>query len=337
MKAKWLVAVALVSLVALAVFDAALAQTKWKVVATTRPLPQFQLWVWLGEELDKRTNGQVKLEIVSLPEIGLTGFELVRVVRAGLVDIGDVLPTYVAGDVPIVEGVDLPRLFTDFETSVKAHIAFMPALKKHEDKVGGVVLGGYLWPHQVVFSRKPVRSPADLKGIKVRVYGTAQTEFARALGMEPVSIAFAETYTALERGTVDAGFTGTFSGCGAKWFEVTKYLVDVNHGPVTGTFVVSKRTWDRISPELKATLTKLGEEFRERGWEIGRRTTAEGVECNRAKGMEWIPTSPAIAAAVKDVVSKTVVPSWVKRGGPDAKVVFNQYLAPYSGCMTSSA
>lgn len=178
MKTKWLVALVLVSLVALAGFDLALAQTKWKVVATTRPLPQFQLWVWLGEELDKRTNGQVKLEIVSLPEIGLTGFELVRVVRAGLVDIGDVLPTYVAGDVPLVEGVDLPGLFKDFETSVKAHIAFMPALKKQEDKLGGVVLGAYLWPHQVVFSRKPVRSPADLKGIKVRVYGTAQTEFA---------------------------------------------------------------------------------------------------------------------------------------------------------------
>lgn len=47
--------------------------------------------------------------------------------------------------------------------------------------------------------------------------------------------------------------------------------------------------------------------------------------------MEWIPTSPAIAAAVKDVVSKTVVPSWVTRGGPDAKAVFNQYLAPHSG------
>ncbi|MGH7353083.1 MAG: TRAP transporter substrate-binding protein [Candidatus Rokuibacteriota bacterium] len=331
MRTRWLVAAALVSLVALAGFDQALAQQKWKGIATSRPLPQFQLWVWLGEELDKRTNGQIKLEVVSLPEVGLTGFELVRVVRAGLVDVGDVLPTYVAGDVPIVEGVDLPGLFKDFETSVKAHAAYMPALKKHEDKLGGVVLGAYLWPHQVIFSRKPVRSPADLKGLKVRVYGTAQTEFARALGMEPVSLAFAETYTALERGTVDAGFTGTYSGWGVKWFEVTKYLVDVAHGPVAGTFVVSKRTWDKLSPELRATLTKLGEEFTEKGWEVGRRTTAEGVDRNKEKGMEWIALSPAMAAAVKDAVSKTVVPSWVKRAGPDAKEVFNQYLAPHSG------
>jgi TRAP-type C4-dicarboxylate transport system substrate-binding protein len=331
MKLKALLTVVLAALVLLAGVDPAAAQTKWKGVATSRPLPQFALWTWLAEELQKRTQGKFTMEVVSLPEVGLTGFELVRVTRAGLVDVGDVLPTYVAGDVPIVEGVDLPGLFGDFETSVKAHVAYLEVLRKNQDKLGGVVLGAYLWPHQVIFSRKPVRSPADLKGLKVRVYGTAQTEFARALGMEPVSVAFAEVYTALERGAVDAGFTGTYSGCGVKWFEVTKFLVDVNHGPVAGTFVVSKRTWDRLAPDMHALLRKLGQEFSERGWEVGRRTTTDGVKCNTDKGMEWIPTTPQMAAAVKEAVSKTVVPSWVKRAGPDAKPAFNQYIAPHAG------
>lgn len=331
MRAKGLVVVALAALAVLTALDPALAQTKWKAVATSRPTPQFALWTWLAEELDKRTNGQVKMDVVSLPELGLTGFELVRVTRSGLVDIADVILAYVAGDVPAVEGVDLPGLFPDLDTSVKAHIAFMPAIKKHEDKLGGVVLGGYLWPGQYIFSRKPVRSPADLKGLKVRVYGTAQTEFANALGMEPVSIAFAETYTALERGTVDAAFTGTYPGFALKFYEVTKFLVDVNHGPVAGALVVSKRTWDKLTPELRALLTRLGEEFSERGWELGRRTTKEGLDKNREKGMEVIPITPAMAAVTKDVVTRVVIPSWVKRGGPDAKATFNQYIAPHSG------
>jgi TRAP-type C4-dicarboxylate transport system substrate-binding protein len=238
------------------------------------------------------------------------------------VDVSDIILTYVAGDVPVIEGVDLP---------VKAHVGFMPAIKKHEDKLGGIVLGGYMWPGQYIFSRKPVRSPADLKGLKIRVYGTAQTEFARALGMEPVSIAFAETYTALERGTVDAAFTGTYPGFALKFYEVTKYLVDVNHGPVGGVWVMSKRTWDRLTPEVRGVLTKLGEEFSGRGWEIGRRTTKEGLDKNREKGMEVIPITPAMAVTIKEVTTKVVIPSWVKRAGPDAKAIFNQYLAPHSG------
>jgi TRAP-type C4-dicarboxylate transport system substrate-binding protein len=331
MRSRSLLALALLSSVLLAGFHPAHAQQKWKAVATSRPTPQFELWTWLAAELDKRTGGQVKLDVVSLPEIGLTGFELVRVTRAGLVDVSDIILAYVAGDVPIIEGVDLPGLFPDMDTSVKAHVGFMPAIKKAEDKLGGIVLGGYMWPGQYIFSRKAVRSPAELKGLKVRVYGTAQTEFARALGMEPVSIAFAETYTALERGTVDAAFTGTYPGFALKFYEVTKYLVDVNHGPVAGAFVLSKRTWDRLTPELRTTLAKLGEDFSERGWEIGRRTTKEGIDKNREKGMELIPSTPAMGAVVKDVVTKVVLPSWLKRSGPDGKAIFNQYLAPYSG------
>lgn len=330
---RMLVGAALVPLAALlAVSGPAVAQmTHWKAVGTSRPTPQFTLWTWLAEEVDKRTQGAVKVDVVSLPELGLTGFELVRVTRSGLVDLGDIIPTYVAGDVPVIEAIDLPCVFPDFETSVKAHVDFLPALKKYQDKLGGVVVGEYIWPAQMIFSRKPVRSPADLKGLKVRVYGTAQTELARGLGMEPVSIPFAEVYTALERGTVDAGFTGTYPGFALKWYEVTKYMIDINHGPVAGTMVVSKRTWDKLSPERRALLTKLGEEFTERGMELGRRTTQEGIDKNREKGMEIIPASKELAAAAHEVAKKVVIPSWAKRTGSDASAVFNQYIAPRAG------
>jgi len=330
MRTKVLATVLLALVAVFAATDLAPAQTL-KAVAVSRPTPQFGLWTWLGEELQKRTGGQLKLEVVSLPELGLTGFELVRVTKAGLVDIADILPTYVAGDLPVIEGIDLPGLYGDLETSVRAHQAFMPAIKKYEEKLGGVVVGAYLWPHQVVYSRKPIKGPADLKGLKLRVFGTAQTEFARALGAEPVSIAFAEVYTALERGTVDAALTGTYSGFALKWYEVSKYLVDVNHGPVVGFAMVSKRTWDRLALAQRETVAKLGEEFSVKGWEIGRKTTADGIEENKKKGMEWAPITPDMAKAVRDAAVGTIVPSWVKRSGPDAKAVFNQYIAPHAG------
>jgi hypothetical protein len=50
---------------------------------------------------------------------------------------------------------------------VKAHAAFLPAVRKYEDRLGGIVLGGYIWPGQYLFTRKPVKSPGDLSGISV--------------------------------------------------------------------------------------------------------------------------------------------------------------------------
>jgi TRAP-type transport system periplasmic protein len=331
MKARWLTPVVLVALTLLAGPDSALAQQKWKGVATSRPTPQFAVWQWFAEELEKRTNGQIKTDVVSLPELGLTGFELVRVTRAGLVDVTDVILAFVAGEVPVTEAMDLPALYPNFEASVKAHASFLQAVRKYEDKLGGVVLGGYLWPGQYIISRKPVRSPADFKGLKIRVYGAGDTDFVRALGMEPVAIAFAEVYTALERGTVDAAMTGSYPAFAIKLYEVAKYIVDVNHGPNSGVLVVSKRTWDRLTPDQQATLRKLGEEFSERGWEVGRRTDKEGIDRNREKGMEYIPASPAMAAAARETLTKVVLPSWLKRAGPEGRTIFNQYLAAHSG------
>lgn len=330
MTRRWFVAAALAALALSPAFDAAVAQQKWKGVATSRPTPQFAVWEWFASELPKRTGGKITGEVVSLPELGLTGFELVRVTKAGLVDFADVILAYIAGEVPVVEAVDLPAIYPDFAASTKAHAAFLDVVRQREGQLGGVVLGGYLWPGQYIISRKPIRTPEDFKGLKIRVYGAADTDFVRALGMEPVAIAFAEVYTALERGTVDAALTGSYPAFAIKLFEVAKYIVDVNHGPNSGVLVVSKRSWDKLSPDEQAALRKLGEEFSERGWEIGRRTDKEGIDKNREKGMEFIRATPAMTAAVKEAVTKVVLPNWLKRAGPDGKAIFTRYLAPHS-------
>jgi TRAP-type C4-dicarboxylate transport system substrate-binding protein len=331
MTARWLAFALLASSTLVTGLDQAVAQTKYKAVATSRPTPHFELFTWFAGELDKRTGGQVKTDVVSLPELGLTGWELVRVTKAGLVDFADVILAYTAGEIPAVEGVDLPGLYPDLDRSVKAHDAFLAAVKTYEEKLGGVVLGGYIWPGQYLISRKPVRTPEDLKGLKVRVYGSAQTELARTLGMEPVAIAFAEIYPAMERGTVDAALTGSYPAFAIKLYEVARYIVDINHGPNSGVLVVSKRTWDRATPEVREIISKLGQQFTERGWEMGRRTTREGIDKNREKGMEFVPLTPAMASIVRDALTKVVLPSWAKRTGADAKPIFNQYLAPHAG------
>jgi TRAP-type C4-dicarboxylate transport system substrate-binding protein len=331
MTARWMGVVALATLTLGIGLEPALAQQKWKGVATSRPLPHFALWTWFADEVAKRTGGKIQGEVVSLPELGLTGFELVRVTKAGLVDFADVILAYVAGEVPVIEGVDLPGLYPNLDASVRAHAHFLNAVRKYEDRLGGVVLGGYIWPGQYLITRKPVQSPGDLKGLKVRVYGAAQTELAKTLGMEPVAITLAEVYTALERGTVDAAITGSYPAFAIKLYEVAKYIVDINHGPNSGVLVLSKRAWDRASPDEQAMLRKLGDEFSERGWEMGRKTDKAGIDRNREKGVGFIPLTPEMAAATKEVLTKVVLPSWLKRSGPDARMVFDQYLAPHSG------
>jgi hypothetical protein len=63
---------------------------------------------------------------------------------------------------------------------------------------------------------------------------------------------------------------------------------------------------------------------------MGKRTDKEGIDKNREIGMEFVPAPPAMTAAVKDVMTKVVLPNWLKRAGPDAKPILNQYLVSFS-------
>jgi TRAP-type C4-dicarboxylate transport system substrate-binding protein len=323
---------ALVALVAVHA-PASAADVQLKGVSNSRPQVQFKMWEWMEQEIPKRTNGRVAVTPTSLPELGLTGFELVRVMKAGLVDLADVLPTYVSGDVPLIEGVDLPGFFSldEWDKGHKSHVAWHKVMKANQDKLGGVFLGSYGYAYQVLFSRKPVQSLADLKGMKVRVFGAAQTDFIRALGAEPVSLTVAEVYSALERGTVDAAITGTIAGYNLKWYEVTKYMVDFQIGPVMIALVASKRSWDRLPADLRKPLQDIGNELTVRGWELAKTSTTDGIEQNKKKGMTWVPLKPEWKPVIRDAVQKVVLPGWVKRAGAEGKAAYNDVLAPFTG------
>ena len=114
-------------------------------------------------------------------------------------------------------------------------------------------------------------------------------------------------------------------------FGIARSLTTTGTATAMGAVIVSKRTWDRLSPEVRTVLQEVGRDFTRWGWDMGRQTTQEGIDKNWEKGMEWVPLTPAMAAAIREVTTKHVVPGWLKRSGPEARPVFNQYLAPHAG------
>ena len=81
------------------------ATVTWKCVANTRLSRQFTVkWKWLADEMGERTKGRMKFDVVSFPELGMTGTELIRVLNAGILDAGEVVTGYVSGEVPIDRG-----------------------------------------------------------------------------------------------------------------------------------------------------------------------------------------------------------------------------------------
>jgi TRAP-type transport system periplasmic protein len=307
---------------------------KLKLMAINRTVTQYKLWEEWAQAVEKRANGQVKFEFTSLPELGLGGAETIRVTKTGVVDIAEFYLGYVAGELPMVEMLEIPGIFPDQEAMKKAFQTWRPHLAKLiEEKVNGVLLAVAFQTDQFLFSKRVVRKMDDFRGMKIRVHSVAIAQLVAGLGGDPLTIAFAEVYTGLERGTLDGGFTASGPGYSQKWYEVTKYLV----GPVTQMvqlpLVINRNVWRKLPPDIQTILKEEGERVIDnRAFDLREQWHREGVESNVAKGMELVPFTPDIQASLKEVLRSRVVPSWVQRaGGPEAARLFNDIVGPYVG------
>jgi TRAP-type transport system periplasmic protein len=305
-----------------------------KLMGINRAVPQYRIWEEWAQTVEKRTNGRVKFEFTSLPELGFGGAETIRLTKTGVVDIAEFYLGYVSGELPMVEMLEIPGLFPDQESMQKAFLAWRPHLAKFiDEKVNGILLATAFASDQFLFSKKPVRKLEDFKGLKTRVHSVTIAQLTAGLGGEPFTVAFAEVYTALERGTLEAAFTASFAGQSQKWYEVTKYLI----GPVTQVvqlpLVINKTIWKKLSPDIQQVMQEEAHRLIDsRAFDLREMWHKGGIDGNVAKGMELSPFSPDIHTAIKEVLRTQVVPAWVKRsGGQEAARLFNEIVAPLVG------
>jgi len=287
----------------------------------------------------ERTQGKLTLTITSFPELGLAGPDSLALVRDGTISFTEITSGYVAGDLPQLEITFLYGLFPNHEIEFKANAAVQGYLEKliQENTGGGQVISR-IWVSggdNFFFCRDKINEAADFKGKKVRSHGAALSDWIEAFGASAQFVAFAEVYTALERGILDCGVTVAFAAHGQRWYEVTKYMVGPLSSQLINTMVMNSKVFSDLPEDLRQILVEEGARHE---LEAMRVTPAwNEVWTGRLvdAGLEHIEFTPEMKEIqANKAVPIHVLPNWIKRvGGPDTDIVrlFNEKIAPIVG------
>lgn len=142
-------------------------------------------------------------------------------------------------------------------------------------------------------TRRPVSSPADLKGLKIRVPELpAFVDLFKAWGAQPLPIAFPELYTALQQGTVDGQDNGIVLTFDSKFQEVQKYFTRTNHTYGAGVLACNKQVWDTLSGDQQTAVTDAAEEAMRTQVEANRASVEEKLQGLKDAGIEVIEPTP---------------------------------------------
>ena len=138
-------------------------------------------------------------------------------------------------------------------------------------------------------SKRPVRTLADMKGLRLRVPGSqAIMGFFNATGAQTVTIAMPELYTALQQGTVDGQDNGLLITYDNQLHETNQYYTRLNHVFATGTIAISESTWKTLLEEHQLALKEAAKEAQHWGIAEQRKLTEDYVQKMKDDGVEVI-------------------------------------------------
>jgi len=205
----------------------------------------------LAARVKEKSGGRMEIRVHPASSL-YPSAELIPAVLDGRTELGTVLASYLTDVLLEIGPLELPFMTGSVEEHKKAALQLRPFYTERFARQGLKLLSIHAWPSQQIFSTVPIRSVADWKGKKIRVYGADSANIARLLGAAPVNINFGEVYSALEKRTVDGAMTSATNAEPMKFFEVAKYL-DYWYlaGAAQEWLVANQKAWDALPKDLQ--------------------------------------------------------------------------------------
>jgi TRAP-type C4-dicarboxylate transport system substrate-binding protein len=326
-----LLAVAAAATVTMPAAAADYGKREFKVVGTWGNLSHWKeresrFW---NEDLPKASGGALTANAKPYTELGLSGFEVMRLLKLGVYDAVHGLAAYTSQDSPAMEGMDLAGIVQNIKTYREVSDAYREILSRElNDKYNAKLMMIYAWPSQQLWCNLGDKSNTnvslkDLAGKKIRTYSTTLGDFIEGLGASAVTIAFAEVVPALQKGVADCGITGTLPAYNAKWYQVVTHNIRVRVGYTNSYLAMNNNTWNSLTPDAQKLLDGLMPGFEDEMWTATAEANQLGMDCNasgpcpigEAGGMVPIEPSAADKEQLKQIVQDVVIKRWAKRCG----------------------
>lgn len=261
----------------------------------------------LNKALSEATGGALTVRGYHGGELGSgPADQYVRVVQ-GVADMAWGLPGYTSSQFPKLMIAEMPDAIPLDHPGYEALWAAYDPLLKDEFPATKVIA---LWasePNVFIMKDKQIRSPADLKGLKIRVAGATAGKAMEALGATPVQMPMTQVYNALQTGLIDGAISGASTLVDFKLDEVAdSFTAGANLGRLTFYTVMSQAAYDALPDDQKKAVD-----------------AAAGIELSKATEAAWFKTADAAIAAAKADTRNT----WIDLT-PEEVAGFSQALAP---------
>jgi TRAP-type C4-dicarboxylate transport system substrate-binding protein len=276
-----------------------------------------------AQDVETATGGSLKINVHS----GQSLFkhpEIKRAVQTGQVQIAEMLMANLLNEDAIF-GVDaVPFLASNYDEAAKLWKAQRGMVEARLAKQGMRLLYAVPWPGQGFYTKSPIASLADLKGVKFRTYNSATASMAELMGAVPTIVEAVEIPQAFSTGVVDAMVTSGATGLRTKAWDFASYFYDLNAWMPKNMVFVNERAWRSLSDAERDAVQKAAAAAETRGWTMSKEVSDSSSKELAAKGMKVESGSAELVSGLKEIGAKMAA-DWEKSAGADGAALLKAY------------
>ncbi|MEO8022915.1 TRAP transporter substrate-binding protein [Polaromonas sp.] len=247
----------------------------------------------MGKKLEAQTNGRIKMQMFPGAVLGQEK-EVVEQTQIGAIQIARISLGVIGPVAPDVDVFNMPFVFRDIphmRKVIDGPIGDELLAKVTASPARLVALGWMDGGARSLYTKKLVKTPADLKGVKVRMMGNPLfVDTMNAMGGNGISMAYGEVFSALQTGVIDGAENNPPSMFTSNHYTTgTKYYAQTNHLIIPEILVMSKVTWDKLTPADQVLVKKLGREAQLDQRVLWDKSVEEYSAKLKAAGVEFVP------------------------------------------------
>lgn len=282
-------------------------------------------YVAFGEDVSARTNGE--LAITLHPGGSLySGGDILRAVREGQVPIGGRFLGAHSQQAPMLGLDTIPFLATTREQSRKLYDVSKDAVNAALVDMGLKLLFAPVWPPQGLFSKKEVKTVADMNGVKFRAYDASTTRLAELMGAVPTQTEASEIAQAFSTGVAESMIASGAIGTWQKIWDYADYYYEVNAWLPKSGVIVNADAWDGLDSATQAAVTEAAAATEAAVWDE-MEVQNDGYKATMAEnGMTIAPPSAELQAGLDEIGAK-MTDEWIEAAGDAGAAVIEAYRA----------
>ena len=274
----------------------------------TKQSPQYPVLEEFKKDVEEQSGGTIQISLDLSGALG-SDREVIEGVMGGSIQMMHMADISIGSVITKLGYVNLPYLFPTREDAEKIYLygwmgeAYKKTMEENGMKVLGQLLeGDFRW---MTNSKHAIQTPADLKGLKIRVVETPMyVSFFQEIGTNPVGMSVSEVASALQQGVIDGQDNGPLNTYFYGFYEFQKYLTKTNHAYAANMLVINKALFESMSENQQKILTDCADKYTAKMYEAQLAAIDGFCDEMAEAGTELLDSTEELDSFLKDAAVK---------------------------------